>query len=47
MGFPHYLKVEPSYEIFHKPKWCKAKKYLQLIYMEKNSEHSQTPKITY
>lgn len=19
-----YLKVEPSYEIFHKPKWCEV-----------------------
>lgn len=29
-----YPKVEHSYEFFHKPKLCKAKKCLPLIYME-------------
>ena len=33
-GLSHYPKVECSYETFHKPKWCKAKKQLPLIYME-------------
>lgn len=30
-GFPYYLKAEPSYETFLKPKWRKAKKQLSLI----------------
>ena len=30
-----HSEVEQSYEIFHKPKWHKAKKQLSLIYMEK------------
>ena len=41
-GFPHYLKVEHSYETFPKPKWYKAKKQLSSIYMGKIFEHSQT-----
>lgn len=32
-GFSCYPKVECSYENFHKPKWCKAKKQLWLIYL--------------
>lgn len=36
-----YPKVEHSYETVGKPKWCKAKKPLPLIYMEKFG--SQTP----
>ena len=34
IGFPHYPTVEHDYEIFHMPKWHKAKKQLPLIYME-------------
>lgn len=34
IDFPHYAKVEHGYEIFHMPKWHKAKKRLPLIYME-------------
>lgn len=44
--FPHYLKIEHSYETFCKLKWRKVKKQLPLIYMKKKFEHSQTPKIT-
>ena len=28
--FPHYLKVEHSYEAFQKPKWCKSKEAITL-----------------
>lgn len=34
-GFPCYLKVEHFCEIFCKLKWCKVKKQLPLIFMEK------------
>ena len=30
-GFPCYLKIECSYEIFHKLKWCKAKKQIPFL----------------
>lgn len=30
-GFPHYLKVEFSYEIFCKVKWHKAKKGITIL----------------
>lgn len=45
--FPCYLKVESFCETFLKPKWCKVKIQLPLIYMEKNFEHSEAQKLTY
>ena len=44
-GFPHYPKVECFYEIFCKQKWDKAQQ-LPLVYMKKDLELSQAPKIT-
>lgn len=41
-GFPRCVKIEHSYENFHKPKWHKAKKQLPLTYMEDFFECSQT-----
>lgn len=33
-GFPHYPKVQRSYENFHEPKWCSGE-VISLTYMEK------------
>lgn len=42
----HYLKVERSYENFHKQKGHKVKKQLPFVYMEKNLSISRS-KIQY
>lgn len=41
------LTLKCAFETFYKLKWHKAKKQLSLIYMEKNAEHFQTPKIIF
>lgn len=46
-GFPHYPKVECCNEPFRKPRQCKAKKQLPIVYMRTIFERSQIQKITY
>lgn len=46
-GFPHYLKVECSYEIFCKLKWCEEKKHLPFTSMEMFFYCSQIPNSTH
>lgn len=43
-GFPCYLNVEHSRETFRKPKLCKVKKRLSVIYLEKSSSISRLQK---
>lgn len=43
-GLPHYLKAQYCYETFPKLEWCKVKKQVSLIYIEKILSILRPPK---